>query len=44
LIMEGALAVAIGMPLERLAWLIHPHPTLAEAIQRAVSRALRKSS
>jgi dihydrolipoamide dehydrogenase len=44
LIMEGVLAVALSMPLERLASLMHPHPTLAEAVQRAVYKALRESS
>ncbi len=44
LIMEGVLAVALSTPLEHLASLMHPHPTLAEAVQRAVYKALRESS
>lgn len=38
LIMEGALA--IGSKLEEIAWLIHPHPTLSEALQKATQAAL----
>jgi len=38
LIMEGALA--IGVPLKKVAQVMHPHPTLSEALQKAAEAAL----
>jgi dihydrolipoamide dehydrogenase len=39
LIMEGALALKLGLGLEALASLIYPHPTLGEALREAVRAA-----
>jgi len=41
LIMEGAMA--IGSKLEEITSFIHPHPTLSEALQRAIQVTLRDS-
>ncbi len=42
LIMEGVLAVNLGISLEQLTTMFHPHPTLSEAIQRACEKALSR--
>ena len=35
LIMEGTLAVQMGLTAEQVATTIHPHPTLSEAVDEA---------
>jgi len=43
LISEAALAVEMGATLEDLAFTIHPHPTLPEAIMEAAEAAKGKA-
>jgi dihydrolipoamide dehydrogenase len=40
LLMEGSVAMLMGAPLEEIATLTHPHPTLSEAIRKAARAAL----
>ncbi len=42
MIMEGALALNRGMTIEEIASIIHPHPTISEAIAEAAYLALGK--
>lgn len=43
LISEGALALEMGALLPDLAWTVHPHPTLGEALMEAAKAALGES-
>lgn len=43
LISEGALALEMGALLPDMAWTVHPHPTLGEALMEAAKAALGES-
>jgi len=44
LVMEGTMAKAFGARLEELVQVIHPHPTLSEAVRKAMLQAMGRKS